>query len=224
MDLKTGNPVTRVKVTEYPMPEWVIARVEKLAKRDGIKELRVQSRAAWIAGVDDGDDDDSSSSGSSSSSSDSDDSDDDDDDLPDLKERTVDDYSDSDSDSEFSDDSDEDFYDDPIDQDELEQLKADARRAFANPRVQEANMNEDPANDNVQEDQPEAQAEAQADDHPAGVSISDVESQVSESQRPTRERSAPKTFTYAKPGEPSLTQTVKTKSVVFKPPRRIERS
>ena len=56
MDLKTGNPVTRVKVTEYPMPEWVIARVEKLAKRDGIKELRVQSRAAWIAGVDDDDD------------------------------------------------------------------------------------------------------------------------------------------------------------------------
>ena len=86
---------------------------------------------------------------------------------------------------------------------------------FANPRVQEVNVNKDPVNDNVQEDQAEAQAEVQADDHPAGVSISDVESQVSESQRPTRERSAPTIFTYAKPGEPSLTQTVKTKSVVF---------
>ena len=64
MDLKTGNPVTRVKVTEYPMPEWVIARVKKLAKRHGIKELRVQSRAAWIAGVDAADESDDDSSNS----------------------------------------------------------------------------------------------------------------------------------------------------------------
>ena len=45
LDLRTGKVITRAQVTALPMPEWVITRAEKLAKRDGITELKVQSRA-----------------------------------------------------------------------------------------------------------------------------------------------------------------------------------
>jgi hypothetical protein len=37
MDLRTGKATTRAKIRELPMPEWVIRRVEKLAKQDGIR-------------------------------------------------------------------------------------------------------------------------------------------------------------------------------------------
>ena len=209
LDLRTGKVITRAQVTALPMPEWVIARVEKLAKRDGIKELKVQSRAGWIAGVDSDSDSDSDSSDSDSDS----DSSDSDDEVPELGKSRWDSDSDSDSESSSdSSDSDDDWDDyEPMDRDELMKLKADARRQVHNPADDDDSEPEREASVFAPED---ASVE-QGDAAPAGVSVSDADSQGSEPRRSARERQAPQVLTYNAPGKPNLSQSGKTKAVNF---------
>ena len=70
MDLKTGKPCTRHKVTVCPAPDHVIKRVEALAKRDGMKPHHEPIMKTYVASTT-GVEDDSSDEPSSTSESDS---------------------------------------------------------------------------------------------------------------------------------------------------------
>ena len=59
LNLSTGRPITRRKVTTVPMPDWVISLVEHWAKTDKKKALVISTRtghifydSSWTAGVD----------------------------------------------------------------------------------------------------------------------------------------------------------------------------
>ena len=77
MDLRTGRKCTRRVVTPIPMPDWVIKRVETMAKKQGVKELKYGRRGKGLrrdttefTGVDEDLDDESYSSDSESDSDD----------------------------------------------------------------------------------------------------------------------------------------------------------
>jgi hypothetical protein len=204
LDLSSGRVITRPRVKELPMTDMIMRAVESMAEADGIKSLKFAARDGtpfeprlWIEEEDDEDEDDdssysddSSSSSESSSDSDSEDEEDSDDDdyPPDLARR-----SDSESDSDSEDDDDDTV---TIDRYEIRDLLADNRRYYA-----ELNANpsdDDPAGDAEPQEDPPDPPEA-VDAHPAGVSVSDIDSQETSSvRRSTRERHEPTRFDPAK--------------------------
>ena len=194
--LPTGRVITRARVIEVPMTDLVIQKIEALADEQGIKPLKLHYREGtpddWIAGVDSDSDSSDSESSDSNSDSDSESDDDDDDSVPSLY-RPSDDI-DSDSDDE------EDM--DRVDRQEVDDLLAEQGnwdREESNPIIGDA------------EAEPEAEPGGQVDEHPAGVSVSDGDSQGTEARRSTRERHEPQRFDPSK----GMNQVEATKSVKF---------
>jgi hypothetical protein len=134
MDLSTGKLITRRQVIDLPMTDIVIRAVEKIAKKQGIKSLKITTRdnapfedADWIEEVDGTEKEKESKSNESKSDSDND----------------------SLSNSDTSDDDDELDKDmDKIDQQEIDDLLAEARNANdeeTNPAIkQQPPNNEEP--------------------------------------------------------------------------------
>ena len=65
LNLATGQPITRHRVTPVPITATIIKAVKALAEKDGMKGLRIKTKtgqilwdSAWIAGVDYDEDDD----------------------------------------------------------------------------------------------------------------------------------------------------------------------
>ena len=58
LDIATGQPITRRSITEVPIPQPIISRVEQLAANDGIRHSKFKGKdiniydTDWIAGVD----------------------------------------------------------------------------------------------------------------------------------------------------------------------------
>ncbi len=209
MALPSGRVITRARVKEIPMTDLVIERIEELADAQGITPLKDHyTHADWIAGVDsDSDSDsDSESESDSDSNSDSDSEDsDDDDEAPPLLESNGSDSDSDDSDSE-SDDDDEEM--DHIDRQEVEDLLAEQGRW----EREESNPISGEGRDREVEAVPmEAVHDDESQAHPAGVSVSDADSQATEARRSSRERHEPQRYDPSK----GMAQVEKSKSVKF---------
>ena len=114
MDLNSGRPMTRRKVTQLPVTPSVIKAVEAMAAKQGMKSLKFKNRhkvifhpADWIAGVDytDNDDDENNNNNWRNGNRFEALADDDDDDS-------------NDDDYEYDDDEEQELYDEDFDEDD----------------------------------------------------------------------------------------------------------
>ena len=151
MNLASGQVVSRRNLTEIPIPDSVIKRVESMAHKQGMKDLKLQNRdkqplfpANWIAGVD---------------YEDADDTMDDNDEEYTETEVDFDEDESQDNNYEWDDELDDEEAYDRMDQDELDELLADERTASdTNPTVNEQ--------DNEQAQEAEEEAEEEEEQEP----------------------------------------------------------
>jgi len=205
MDLSTGKMITRRRVKELPMTDIVIRAVEQMAKREGLTTLKFTTRDGKPFESADLIEEVENAENETENTNESDDESDESDEESTSESESDDDDDNSMSESESSDDDIDELDDDlePIDRQEINDLLAETiqKDEESNPDIRQ----EQPPN-NDDENQVE-----EADEHPAGVSISDVSEDTSKLQRSTRDRQAPTRYDPVK----GLAQVEKQKSVKF---------
>jgi len=211
MDLSTGKMITRRRVKELPMMDIVIRAVEQMAKREGIKSLKFTTHdgkpfesADWIEEVENAENETKNTHESDEESTSDDESEESDEE--------------STSESESDDDDDNSMSESEASDDDIDELDGDLEpidRQEINNLLAETTQKDDKSNPDIRQEQPpnndnDNQVE-EADEHPAGVSISDVSDDTSELRRSTRDRQAPTRYDPVK----GLAQVEKQKSVKF---------